>query len=249
MCNHCCITQHCKAPPNRRARNISSAKIPIEFLTAVYPSARRNFVIKAAWPQQRTLCSTPSRLAPRLIRHLALRAGSRGSAGESLARLCLWNVCQAHKGRSVKRRGVGLVQVWGAPSYSMSQPCLTCASLCLLIFISPTNTSPSFLVCHRQKRHTLAMSAFLAKFGLFPTPNLPVLQPCRQGCPFLGGGNTLTLAASWDVKVATFSWEASSSRRSFLICCLGLEERERTGSARSKCRAKTTQAANRMRWR
>lgn len=32
-------------------------------------------------------------------------------------------------------------------------------------------------------------------------------------------GSKLTLAASWEVRVATFSWEASSSRRSFLICC------------------------------
>lgn len=30
--------------------------------------------------------------------------------------------------------------------------------------------------------------------------------------------NKLTLAASWDVRVATFSWDASNSRRSFLIC-------------------------------
>lgn len=38
--------------------------------------------------------------------------------------------------------------------------------------------------------------------------------------------NKLTLAASWDVRVATFSWEASSSRRSFLICWLKEEKRK-----------------------
>lgn len=47
---------------------------------------------------------------------------------------------------------------------------------------------------------------------------------CKWGAcldSVFGGVNKLTLAASWDVRVATFSCEASSSRRSFLICCLG----------------------------
>lgn len=65
---------------------------------------------------------------------------------------------------------------------------------------------PAQCVYEKQKRCTLAPSVFLAEFGRFPTKSCPSHSQAA-GCRTdkVVQLSTLTLAASWDVKVATFS--------------------------------------------
>lgn len=189
-------------PTSKLCATPTQQKVPRPSLQKYPSSSRRQFIpllrlCKTLWSKQPDRnedppTRTPSRLAPRLIRHLALRAGSGGSGGE----VCVFGVCPSGRGVGFESEGlrvsVCLTHAWRASAwvYSSSFPRFLAAhihtlhSLCPGVFMggSRSRRDKSAVRSHRRTHRGVFFLTFLAKFGRFPTKSCLSERQAGAGC-------------------------------------------------------------------